>query len=234
MKNIYEINDDSGQVIFSCRDLIECHDFVGTGYSYLFAFIGVSTTDIDLKFNGEAYSLKSDKFEGRLDFDFSVQKLIKTHDVIYIYLNVSSGMYEVGALSLLKIREDDNNRIWLDMKASLKKIYISSSYIYSGFLSLLDKDTVIIEGKYIQDYYSFYCELGYALFGKFGYIGNNLNAVSDILNDLCQDGREINIIWKDSELSFKAIDNTVPEGYYQSSSDYMVITIEEYCNLVLE
>lgn len=230
----YEIRDNSGKLIFCCNDLIECHDFMGTSFNYLFAFIGVSEQDVNLIINEETYFLKSNQFDGRFDFDFTVQMIIKSDDVLYACLSISSGMYEIGALSFLKTQNDNEERVWLDMKGRLKLIYISASYLKKGFPRILNKDTIIIEGKYIQDYYAFFCEFGYALFGKFGYMGNNLGAVSDLLNDLWQEDRKINVIWEDSELSFKAIDNTVPEGYYQSSSIDIVMTIQEYCNIILK
>lgn len=48
------------------------------------------------------------------------------------------------------------------MMQESKRIYISASYIIGGIRRCLEKDTIIIEGKYIHDYYSFYCEIGYA------------------------------------------------------------------------
>ena len=142
-------------------------------------------------------------------------------------------MYKRGALALLKTASELEERVWLDMKGNLKLIYLSACYLKNGFPRTLDKDTVVIEGKYIQDYYAFFCELGYAFLGRFGYMGWNLHGVSDLLTDLVRKDRTVNVIWKDSDLSFKAIENTVPEGYQSISSD-IVVELKKYCNVILE
>ena len=64
-------------------------------------------------------------------------------------------------------------------------------------------------------------------------MGWNLHGVSDLLTDLVRKDRTVNIIWKDSDLSFKAIENTVPEGYQSISSD-IVVELKKYCNVILE
>ena len=235
MKNKYEVRDSSENLIFSCDDFIECYDFLGASVCYLFAFIGVSEQNINLIMDEEIYSIKSDQFADKFVdyFRFRVQKIIKSHNVLYAKLYILGGMYRSGALSLLKTVNEFEERVWLDMKGSLKLIYISASYLKNGFPRTLDKETIVIEGKYIQDYYAFFCELGYAFRGNFGYMGWNLAGVSDLLLDLARN-RTINIIWKDSDLSFKAIENTVPEGHYQSVSSDIVMTLKEYCNVILE
>ena len=235
MKNKYEIRNSSENLIFSCDDFIECYDFLGASVCYLFAFIGVSEQNINLIMDEEIYSIKSDQFADKFVdyFRFRVQKIIKSHNVLYAGLYLSGGMYKRGALSLLKTANEFEERVWLDMKGSLKLIYISASYLKNGFPRTLDKETIVIEGKYIQDYYAFFCELGYAFRGNFGYMGWNLAGVSDLLLDLARN-RTINIIWKDSDLSFKAIENTVPEDRYQSVSSDIVMTLKEYCNVILE
>ena len=233
MKNKYEIRNSSDQLIFSCNDFIECYDFLGTRGYYWYAFVGVSQQNVNLIIDEETYSINNSQFAGRLDSEFTVQKIIKSHNILYAGLYLSGGMYKRGALSLLKTANEFEERVWLDMKGSLKLIYISASYLKNGFPRTLDKETIVIEGKYIQDYYAFFCELGYAFRGNFGYMGWNLAGVSDLLLDLARN-RTINIIWKDSDLSFKAIENTVPEDHYQSVSSDIVMTLKEYCNVILE
>ena len=233
MENKYEIRNSSDQLIFSCNDFIECYDFLGTRGYYWYAFVGVSQQNVNLIIDEETYSISNSQFAGRLDSEFTVQKIIKSHNILHAGLYLSGGMYKRGALSLLKTANEFEERVWLDMKGSLKLIYISASYLKNGFPRTLDKDTIVIEGKYIQDYYAFFCELGYAFRGNFGYMGWNLAGVSDLLLDLARN-RTINIIWKDSDLSFKAIENTVPESRYQSVSSDIVMTLKEYCNVILE
>ena len=233
MENKYEIRNSSDQLIFSCNDFIECYDFLGTRGYYWYAFVGVSQQNVNLIIDEETYSINNSQFAGRLDSEFTVQKIIKSHNILYAGLYLSGGMYKRGALSLLKTANEFEERVWLDMKGSLKLIYISASYLKNGFPRTLDKETIVIEGKYIQDYYAFFCELGYAFRGNFGYMGWNLAGVSDLLLDLARN-RTINIIWKDSDLSFKAIENTIPEGHYQSVSSDIVMTLKEYCNVILE
>ena len=233
MENKYEIRNSSDQLIFSCNDFIECYDFLGTRGYYWYAFVGVSQQNVNLIIDEETYSINNSQFAGRLDNEFTVQKIIKSHNILYAGLYLSGGMYKRGALSLLKTANEFEERVWLDMKGSLKLIYISASYLKNGFPRTLDKETIVIEGKYIQDYYAFFCELGYAFRGNFGYMGWNLAGVSDLLLDLARN-RTINIIWKDSDLSFKAIENTVPEDHYQSVSSDIVMTLKEYCNVILE
>lgn len=236
MKNKYEVRDSSENLIFSCDDFIECYDFLGASVCYLFAFIGVSEQNINLIMDEEIYSIKSDQFADKFVdyFRFRVQKIIKSHNVLYAGLYLSGGMYERGALSFLKEADDLEERVWLDMKGSLKLIYISASYLKNGIPRTLDKETIVIEGKYIQDYYAFFCELGHAFIGKFGYMGSCIDDVSQLVEDLCSKDRKINIIWKDSDLSFKAIDNTLPVNCEMSASDFLLGTLEEYCNVILE
>ena len=234
MKNKYEVRDSSEQLIFSCNDFIECYDFLGTSGYYWYAFIGMSEQNVNLIIDEEKYSIKNDQFADRFHGRFTVQKIMKSQDVLYAGLYYSGRMYKRGALSLLKTASELEERVWLDMKGNLKLIYLSACYLKNGFPRTLDKDTVVIEGKYIQDYYAFFCELGHAFLGNFGYMGWNLPGVSDLLIDVARKDRTVNIIWKDSDLSFKAIENTVPEGYYQSSSSYILMTLKEYCNVILE
>ena len=242
MKNKYEIRDSSEQLIFSCSDLIECYSFLETNNNYWFAFTGISEQNVHLIMNEETYSIKSNQFAGRFYCKFTVKKIIKSPDALYVCLSLSSEtysemyseMYKVGALSFLKEADNLEERVWLDMKGSLKLIYISASYLKNGIPRTLEKDTVVIEGKYIQDYYAFFCELDHAFFGKFGYMGSCIQDVSKLMEDLCSEDRKINVIWKDSDLSFKAIDNTVPTVYYQSSSSDLLMEIEYYCNVILE
>ena len=234
MKNKYEVRDSSEQLIFSCNDFIECYDFLGTSGYYWYAFIGMSEQNVNLIIDEEKYSIKNDQFADRFHGRFTVQKIIRSHDVLYAGLYFSGRMYERGALALLKTASELEERVWLDMKGDLKLIYLSASYLKNGFPRTSDKDTVVIEGKYIQDYYAFFCELGHAFLGNFGYMGWNLPGVSDLLIDVARKDRTINIIWKDSDLSFKAIENTLPEGYYQSPSSYILMTLKEHCNVILE
>ena len=242
MKNKYEIRDSSEQLIFSCSDLIECYSFLETNNNYWFAFTGISEQNVHLIMNEETYSIKSNQFSGRFYCKFTVKKIIKSSDALYVCLSLSSEtysemyseMYKVGALSFLKEADNLEERVWLDMKGSLKLIYISASYLKNGIPRTLEKDTVVIEGKYIQDYYAFFCELGHAFFGKFGYMGSCIDDVSKLMEDLCSEDKKINVIWKDSDLSFKAIDNSLPQGYDMSSSGFILMTLEEYCNVILE
>jgi hypothetical protein len=233
MSNKYKILNTSEELMLSFNKLIEFYDYNGTERTHSFLFCDIDKKHFDLCKN-ESYSLQCEDFEGRLDFDLTINKLHNYGNNLILNVNVSSGMYEVGALSILEFQEEDKGRIWLDMKGSLKRKYISASYIKNGFPRKIKNEKIIIEGKYIQDYYSFYCELGYALLGSYGYIGSNLNAVCDLLNDLIDSDKKINIIWNNSELSFKAIDNNLPEGYYQSSSEDILALLEDYFNIELK
>ncbi|AYG99812.1 hypothetical protein F6Q07_22305 [Pectobacterium parmentieri] len=234
MKNLYYVYDDFGNVYLSFKEFIECHDFLGTGSTYCFALVGLSNVNFNFDLDNKIYTLKRNEFDGRFDFDFIVKRTHKSNGVLYLHAEIMNGMYEVGALSVLNGNHEGNDRVWMDMAMHLKKIYISASYIYSGVKGNIDKDAVIIEGRYIIDYYSFYCEVGYSFFGKYGYMGNNINAFEDCLIELESEHKKINVIWKDSDTSFAAINNTLPRELYQSSSYDMIAIINEHCNLTLE
>lgn len=234
MSDLYEIFDETGSTMLSCRELIECCDFSRGGDTYLFALFESSTQQVEFLLNDQVYTLKCHGFDGRLGFDFTVKKIIKSNGVIYLNLNIINGMYKVGVLSFLKAHKNSNGRIWLDMVQESKRIYISASYMVGGVRRCLEKDTIIIEGKYIHDYYSFYCEFGYAFFGDFGYVGNNLDAFDDCMVEVKRRDRQIKIIWKDSELSFKAINNTIPSEVYPLSSHDMINILKNHCDLILE
>lgn len=234
MEYLYKIYDESGNIILSCHDLIECQDFSRIGDAYLFALNGLSKNDVDFSIGDQVYRLECADYNGRLDFDFTVKKIIKSNGTIYLYLIVMNSMYEIGVLSLLKVHNSSNERIWLDLVKESKRVYISASYMINGVRDSLEKNTIIIEGKYIHDYYSFYCEFGYAFFGIFGYMGKNLDAFDDCIVELKKNRVSIDIIWKDSELSFKAIDNTIPNEVYTLSSYDIVEILRDHCNLTLE
>ncbi|HED5893978.1 TPA: barstar family protein [Salmonella enterica] len=234
MSDLHEILDETGNFVLSCRELIECFDFSRVGDSYLFALIEPSIQEVDSLLINQIYTFKCHEFDGRLDFDFVVKKIIKSNGVLYLDLAVINGMYKVGVLSFLKTCKNNNGRIWLDMMQESKRIYISASYIIGGIRRSLEKDTIIIEGKYIHDYYSFYCEIGHAFFGSFGYMGNNLDAFDDCIVEVKRRDRQLNIIWRDSELSFKAINNTVPSEVYPLSSNDIINILKNHCNLTLE
>ncbi|CRL65748.1 hypothetical protein [Proteus vulgaris] len=183
MNNLYYLYDDIGNTIFTSNDFIECHDFSDIGYTYLFLFTEVSIKNKNHLYDKTTFTLKSKLFNERLDISFSIKKVISYNKILYLYIdNLSSGIYKIGTMSFLKSRENDIGRVWLDMKGDKKKIYLSASYLISGDNHPVKKDNIIIEGKYINDYYSFYCELGYSFIGQFGYIGDNLYALEDYLS----------------------------------------------------
>ena len=232
MKNQYHICDNIGNVLFYFDDLIECHDFSGMGYCYLFALSGVSDKNIGYLLDNQFVTLESSFFNGRFSIEFLVKNSIKiSDDLFYLYVeDLRQGMYEFGALSLLKIHGDNGGRIWLDMKGDAKRIYISASYLVSGERSFIRDRPVIIEGKYIHDYYSFFCEIGYSFFGEFGYVGDSIYSLDDFFSKL----KKIDVIWKDSSISLKAIDNTIPAGYRGRSSSDLFAILENNCNLILD
>ncbi|EIX6434129.1 barstar family protein [Salmonella enterica] len=234
MDYLYQIYDEAGTHVLSCQDLIECHDCSRTDDVNLFALVGLSTQCFNFLLNDQVYTLKCSEFQGRLDFDFYVKKIIKSNNMIYLNLVVMNSMYKIGVLSLLKSYKYINERIWLNLMLESKRIYISASYMTGGLRDYLEKDTITIEGKYIHDYYSFYCEVGYAFFGMFGYMGNNLDAFNDCIIEVKKENIRIKVIWKDSDLSFKAIDNTMPSEVYPLSSYDMVNILREHCDLILE
>ena len=75
----------------------------------------------------------------------------------------------------------------------------------------------------------FFCEVGYALFGVYGYAGDSFYSFEDCISRL----GNIEIIWKDSGISLKAIDNTIPEGFYGRSAYDFVTILESDCSLIL-
>ncbi|EOC1280686.1 hypothetical protein ACI09F_003200 [Cronobacter turicensis] len=228
----YYVCDAEGNELFSCEDLIECHDFSGIGYHYLFAFSGVSNDNLGGLVNGQFVTLKSSLFSGRLDVAFTVKKIFKKKNgLFYFYIeDLRQGAYEFGTLAFLQLHENDPGRIWLGMKGDSKRIYLSASYLLNGESYSLNKETVIIEGKYIHDYYSFFCEFGYALFGDFGFAGNSIYSLEDFLNGISKK----DLTWKDSDISLKAIDNTIPSGYRGRSSYDLLAVLEENFNLKLQ
>ncbi|NBM55429.1 hypothetical protein GWI68_11725 [Proteus sp. G2669] len=231
MNNLYYLYDDLGNTIFTSHDFIECYDFSDIGYSYLFLFTEVSIQNKNYLYDKKIFTLRSKLFHNRLNISFSVKKVISHDNILYLYIgDLSSGIYKIGTMSFLKSRKNDIGRIWLDMKGDKKKIYLSASYLINGDNLIMKKNNIIIEGKYINDYYSFYCELGYSFIGQFGYMGDSFYALEDYLSQLNQ----INVIWKDSELSLKNIDNTMPDGYIGRSAHDLVSILREYCNLTLE
>ncbi|EOX7621313.1 barstar family protein [Proteus mirabilis] len=231
MNGEYKIFNLSNELIMSFSDLIECYDYTESGEKCTYSLIGINEKNINLSKN-TFYSLQSNLFEGRLNFNFSVNEFHFFNNGLLLNVNISSGMYKFGALSILEFYLNSKERIWLDMRGIAKKNYISASYLKNGFQKVIRNDSIILDGKYIHDYYSFYCELGYSIFGSYGYVGNNLNALYDILNDVVEEKR--NLIWKDSILSFKAIDNSIPADYLQSSSEDILILLDGYFNIMLE
>ena len=210
MNGEYKIFNLSNDLIMSFSDLIECYDYTESGGKCTYSLIGINEKNIN----------------------FSVNEFHFFNNGLLLNVNISSGMYKFGALSILEFYLNSKERIWLDMRGIAKKNYISASYLKNGFQKVIRNDSIILDGKYIHDYYSFYCELGYSIFGSYGYVGNNLNALYDILNDVVEEKR--NLIWKDSILSFKAIDNSIPADYLQSSSEDILILLDGYFNIMLE
>lgn len=232
MRNQYHVCDNMGKILFYCDDVIECHDFSGMGYCYLFALSGVSSQNVGHLLDDQLVTLKSSHFNGRFNIEFLVKKLIEvSNDILYLYVeDIRPGMYEFGALSLLKTHSNDDSRIWLDMKKDNKKIYISASYLINGEKYILEDKSIIIEGKYIHDYYSFFCEVGYSFFGGFGYVGDSIYSLEDFFSKL----KKIDVTWRDSSISLKAIDNTIPAGYRGRSSYDLLSILEDNCNLMLD
>lgn len=162
MKKMYCISDDKDNIIFSFEDMIECYDFSKVGYTYLFLLIGVPLGIVNELARDKLYTLKCVDFDGRLSFDFSIEHVIESHGVVYVQMrDLRTGKaYIPGVLSLLKVRRNDSGRIWLDMRGKSKEIYLSASYLLSGEKKDFCKKSIIIEGKYIHDYYSFFLRGG--------------------------------------------------------------------------
>lgn len=231
MNGKYELLNSSSRMILSFSDLIECYEYTRMEREYIYSFIGVNERKMQLN-KGEHYSLKCNLFNGRLDFEFDLIDYRNISNGLILMVNSCSEMCSFGSLSILDFHSESEERIWLNMKGVAKEKYIAASYIKNGFQKKIKNNDIIINGKYIHDYYSFYCELGYSLFGSYGYVGHNLNAVCDILNDTIEERKTL--LWKNSELSFKAIDNSVPEGYFQSSSEDILALLDDYFNITLE
>ncbi|WP_099074315.1 hypothetical protein [Proteus alimentorum] len=222
----YQVLDYENNLIFSFENLVECYDYKNTNRTKSFVFMGINESNLHFE-KDKSYYLVCQKYDNRLSFSFNLNKYYFYENNLIVDSYFDSGMYLSGTISLLDFYEDSKERIWLEMRGELKEIYISASYIKNGFPKKILKNELVIEGKYIQDYYSFYCELGYALLGPYGYMGRNLDAVRDLFIDIAEIP-ERKITWIDSELSFMAIDNTIPPGYYPSVSEDIVSILEDY------
>lgn len=231
--NLYYICDYNfeNNILFYFKDFIEGNDVFNSGYEYSLILVGVEEKDADILVANQRVTLKNINFEGRFYISFLIKTIIKKNNLLYLYINElqSPYQYEFGAINLLNYPFSDV-RMWLDMKGDIKKKYISASYYFSGTNALIKTKDIIIEGKYIIDYYSFYCELGYLFFGKFGYIGNNLYSFESIIEQYSG----VNITWKDSDLALKSIDNTLPSGYESYSAYDWLSILESNCNLYLK
>lgn len=229
--NLYYICDYNSEndILFYFKDLIEGEDLFNLWYEYSLILVGVEEKDINILMKNQHVTLKSIGFEGRFSISFFIRAIIKKNNLVYLYINeLQSTQYEFGAISLLSYPFSDV-RMWLNMKGDRKKKYISASYYFSGESALIKTKDIIIEGKYIIDYYSFYCELGYLFFGKFGYIGNSLYSFESIIEQFSG----VKVTWKDSDLSLKSIDNTLPSGYESRSAYDWLSILESSCNLYL-
>lgn len=229
--NLYYICDYNfeNDILFYFKDLIEGDDLFNLGYEYSLILVGVEDKDVNTLVENQHVTLKSIGFEGRFSISFLIRSIIKKNNLVYLYINeLQSTEYVFGAINLLSYPLS-NARVWLDMKGDRKKKYISASYYFSGESAPIKTRDVTIEGKYIIDYYSFYCELGYLFFGKFGYIGSNLYSFEAIIEQFSG----VKITWKDSELSLKSIDNTLPNGYESRSAYDWLAILESNCDLDL-
>lgn len=228
----YQVLDYENNLIFSFENLVECYDYKNTNKAQSFVFIGLKEKVLHLE-KGKNYYVVSQNYDGRLGFSFNLIKYHFYGNNLIVDSYFTPGMYVSGVASLLEFHEDSKERIWLEMSSELKKIYISASYVKNGFPGKILKDELVIEGKYIQDYYSFFCELGYSLLGPYGYMGSNLDAVRDLFIDIAEIP-ERKITWIDSNLSFMAIDSTIPSGYYPSLAEEMVSILEDFFILELK
>ncbi|SES62829.1 barstar family protein [Thorsellia anophelis] len=234
MSEYFEVYDAKNNHISSFHGLIECGDFSDIGGFYLYAFVGFPLDKTTYFDSDTHYLLKTKRYDGRLDFEFSVIGINIINQVAYFRILKRNGMYTFGALTLLSVYEKADRRVFIEIKKQCKFAYLSASYLVSGFKKNLNKNEIILDGKYIIDTDSFFCELGYGFFGTFGYMGWNLNAVADMLNDMYQIDNPIKIKWVNFEQSKLMIANSRSD--LSNFPDYDFIewakdVLQKYCDL---
>lgn len=233
MKQGYIVSDSNNQFMFSFEELIECTDFSNKIDVYLYAFIGLSIEYIKLLKVGAEYQLKSFMYEGRLNFKFQILKIDTVSGVAYFTLKKYSNKYIFGALSVIQMYQNCHGRIWNAMQLSNKKKYISASYLMSGIRQELIKNNIVLDGRYIVDPYSFFCEIGYGFFGEYGFMGSDFDELSEILVNLNSESNPINIIWTELEQSQLMINNIQNYSYTYEFISEAKTALEDNCNLIL-
>ncbi|WP_182417853.1 barstar family protein [Bartonella sp. HY038] len=160
---------------------------------------------------------------------------IESFEKIGNKLFISCNMRAFGMFTLLRqVIASPIERPWLNMIGKRKKLYTATCLFYSGIPKRVAKKSVTIEGKYITDYYSFFCEIGYGFAGRLGYMGRCLDGLVDCFCE-CEGYSEVSLTWHDFETAKYSIENNYP---YQTDRheivDKIVDALSSHMTLILK
>jgi RNAse (barnase) inhibitor barstar len=98
---------------------------------------------------------------------------------------------------------------WRERGDQFCEAWLSASLKWAGGIrkSYEPQSSIIVDGGAISTKNELYCALGEAFFGKKGYLGSNLDALEDCLENLSAPNSKPTVLFKDFEQMCKAIDN---------------------------
>jgi len=215
--------------IFEFSHVVECLDSFGNGSEFSFFCLIDTEKTFSFSIKPGYYMMKIIGYNTPIEFPFRLNNFLLKNSHIYMNVSIGPSNYKFGVLNIInESLSSSKKRLWLDMIGKNKKLYISSSLCYSGINKKTNHKIINIDGKYIVDYYSFYCEIGYSFFGKLGYMGESFDSFKDCLIELYDENEKIKVIWNDSDLSRIMIENTAPFDHDRKSIFHFIV--EEMSN----
>ncbi|UXN03029.1 hypothetical protein [Bartonella sp. HY406] len=195
--------------LFEMQNFIECFDIFANNFEFTFSCDYPDQSCLSRLKNGQKYLIKVYGYQKEIFIDIYTFSFEKFFNNLIININlieaeeyqpVPTKPYQFGVLSLIDaFSTNEDHRPWFGLIGDKKQLYIAASLCITGVQTTPIKNQIILEGKYITDYFAFYCELGYALWGKFGYMGGCLNSFEECLQAL-KKNKKIELIWKDFAL----------------------------------
>ena len=214
MMRYFICNEETDEIIFELHDLIERFDIYGDGAK------AVLICD---------YPLEADLLKLKPLRRYIIRFLYKARTIeIDIYLEafqklgnkliLNCVMNDFGTISILQtVLSSSEERPWINMLGEHKRLYNAACLHYSGIANTLPSSPIIMQGKYITDYYSFFCEIGHALYGRLGYMGRCFYGFKDCFCEIKEHSHPT-LTWMDFESAKYSMENNNPFGKDRFSS----------------
>lgn len=195
----------SNENFMSCEKIFykKINDYI---YIYCLNFIFQKNIDI---YNREIF-INNINLKYGYNIRFELIDFIIENNVLAIKAKTNDKFYfDVDEFANGLIFYNENEQIWNHKTEEWKLCYLVSIYSLNGYTKNTKKQ-IIIKGNKIKTELDFFCDVGFSINDRWGYIGNNFYNFSEFLSDLSDD---ICFIWHDYEISEIYLNKKSTSGY---------------------